>query len=35
VNIDDVTETPTESDPNPAIQRRRILIAYSFVFRAN
>jgi hypothetical protein len=35
VNIDDVTETPTESDPNPAIQRRRILIAYSFYFRAN
>jgi hypothetical protein len=35
VDILDVTETPTEPDTNPAIQRARILIAYSFYFRAN
>lgn len=35
IDLQDVTETPTEADPNPAIQRSRVLIAYSFVFRAN
>ena len=36
VNIDDVQETPVETDAdNPAIQRARILISYSFVYRAS
>lgn len=35
VDILDVTETPTEADTNPAIQRARILISYSFYFRSN
>ena len=35
IDIQDVTETPTEADPNPALQRARVLIRYSFVFRAN
>lgn len=35
INIEDVNETPTEPDVNPAIQRARILIRYSFYFRAN
>lgn len=35
VNIEDVNETPVEADPNPAIQRARILIAYSFTYRTN
>jgi hypothetical protein len=35
VNIDGVNETPVEADANPAIQRARILIEYSFHFRAN
>jgi hypothetical protein len=35
IDILDVTETPTEPDTNPAIQRARVLIAYSFFYRAN
>ena len=36
VNIDDVQETPVEPDAaNPAIQRARILITYSFTYRAS
>lgn len=35
VNIEDVQETPVEPDAaNPAIQRARILITYSFTYRA-
>jgi hypothetical protein len=35
IDLQDVTETPTEADANPAIQRARVLIRYSFIFRAN
>lgn len=35
IDILDVNETPTEPDINPAIQRSRILIAYSFTYRSN
>lgn len=35
INLEDTQETPTEADPNPAIERARVLITYSFTFRAN
>lgn len=35
IDIMDVTETPTETDPNPAIQRARVLIRYQFIYRSN
>lgn len=35
IDLQDVTETPTEADPNPAIQRARVLIQYAFTYRAN
>jgi hypothetical protein len=34
IDILDVTETPTEADPNPNIQRARVLISYAFIYRA-
>jgi hypothetical protein len=35
IHVDGVDETPVEADANPAIQRARILISYSFTYRAN
>lgn len=35
VDIGDITETQTQPDPNPDVERVRILIDYSFTFRAN
>ena len=35
VDIGDITETQTQPDPNPDVERVRFLIDYSFTFRAN
>lgn len=35
VDIGDITVTPTQPDPNTDVERIRILIDYSYVFRAN
>lgn len=35
VDLGDITVTPTQPDPNPDVERIRILIDYSYVFRSN
>lgn len=35
INITGAALTPTEADPNPDVERARVLVDYNFVFRAN
>lgn len=35
IDISDLTEVETQADPNPDVQRARMLISYSYTFRAS